>query len=257
MAGMNRSEIRALIRECEAQGVTAEPTRNGMRLLLPNGTSTHLHWTDSDRKDRLNIHARLRRAGVEIRRAYTAPKERESNTMGNLAEQYTAPDDGNLVAVTKPRASTLAKVEAVLADLGNPIEIRPTDIKAVTGQSWTTLYTCLYYLGYRRTEADGQRGYLWALPETVTHPEISAARSLPEPPVTDVTDVTAIPAPESQPKPAPRSPAQPGTREFLDTADSWTVDAAQVGTVPLSALIATYRAAGLACELRIWRDDSL
>jgi hypothetical protein len=242
MAGMHAKEIRALVRECEAQGCQSETTRKGIRLLLPDGTSTQLHWTGSDYRDRLNIHARLRRAGVDVGRSYTSPKERIT-----MAAATNTTEDTSLYSTKKPYATSIAKVQAVLEDLGSPIDIRPADIREVTGQGWQVIYGCLYALGYRRSEttAGPTRGYLWSIPEPITHPEIAAARALPAP----VPAITPETVTRSDPKP-------PAGREFLDSADSWTVDVASVASVPISALVTTYRAAGLECELRVWRVDS-
>jgi hypothetical protein len=65
--------------------------------------------------------------------------------------------------------------------------------------------------------------------------------------------------PDSHPEPeAPPAGAEgPAEREFLDSADSWTVDAAALPShMTVTAWLAMCTAMGLTGELRVWRSPS-
>lgn len=54
-----------LIKGLERQGARTKPVKSGWRILFPNGTSTCLHTSISDRRGVLNLQADVRRGGLE------------------------------------------------------------------------------------------------------------------------------------------------------------------------------------------------
>lgn len=63
-AALSRKEIGVLLDHVRDEGVRLKDTKKGIMLLLPNGTSTVLHFTNSDHRGTLNLRATLKRAGV-------------------------------------------------------------------------------------------------------------------------------------------------------------------------------------------------
>jgi hypothetical protein len=63
----HQKDHRKLIRRARDQGWCVRPTRDGHRLLSPDGEVTViLHTSESDRRALLNTRARLRRGGLRI-----------------------------------------------------------------------------------------------------------------------------------------------------------------------------------------------
>lgn len=74
------------------------------------------------------------------------------------------------------------------------------------------------------------------------------------PPIENPSEVLEEITEDAADEPEPTPPEQ---REFLDTVDSWAVDLDAIANenrlIYVSDLVASYRAAGLAVELRVWR----
>lgn len=65
MAGLQRKEQKALLKDLEAQGARIETTRGGWLIYSPNGKGiVCFHKSASDNRSTLNLRAELRRAGL-------------------------------------------------------------------------------------------------------------------------------------------------------------------------------------------------
>lgn len=54
-----------LIKGLEKQGATAKIVKSGWRILFPDGSTTCVHTSISDRRGLLNLQADIRRAGFD------------------------------------------------------------------------------------------------------------------------------------------------------------------------------------------------
>jgi len=64
VASFSRKETRIVIKSLEAQGAKVNKTKNGVRILFADGSTTSFHWSTSDYRAAKNMRAVVRRAGL-------------------------------------------------------------------------------------------------------------------------------------------------------------------------------------------------
>jgi hypothetical protein len=254
MAGMSKKEITRLLDHIEPQGVQLTRTKKGMMLRLPDGTSTMIHFTGSDVRERDNVRARLKRAGVEW--------PGEGSPLGAA------------ITDTKPWATTLEYGAELLAGWDqkyiNGSQLRRLSQAAGRDMNNQTAQRILYHLGWLPTGKSTARKWLRPLDqlediyqlelesdaglagelEGDTAPELEA-----ESPTEAPAAPEAVPAP-TEPESAPSEPTEPPAREFIDTAESWAIDPDQISAFTSWAEIQRMlRMMGLQGELRVWRAE--
>lgn len=162
---------------------------------------------------------------------YRATRNARANFRRNGIEW---PGDSTAHKVTKnPSAKTLEAVAPVLAGRDNLIV---NDVARDAGVGFYAAQGALVKLGWWRDYGN---------------PKSSAVRW--HPPIENPSEVVEeIDAAAEEPEPTPTD-----QREFLDTVDSWAVDLDAIANenrlIYVNDLVASYRAAGLAVELRVWK----
>lgn len=265
---MTTTQQAIFIKSMEEQGVGVTRTRKGLFLRLPDGTSTSLHFTNSDYRAQQNLINRLRRAGV---RHPEDPKNVE-----RLGRQIT--DAQPVAQKTKDRI-----LEYVVA-AGYPQAVTVKGIILATGMAHITITRALYQMGFKPIPGR-YNSRDWLVPD-----EVLAKKPEPEPepdvevklrettvlePTPDEPEQNAEPESPtfscsicgsdehdylghpSPPTPVPKAPAkEKPEREFIDTHDSWTLDLKELGRFgffTVEQLATVLRAAGLEMEIRVWR----
>jgi hypothetical protein len=264
MAGMPMKEISALVGHLEPQGVTTTRTKKGLMLRLPDGTSTMLHFTGSDVRERDNVRARIHRAGLSW-----------------------PGDDLTASAQRTPSPRNMARAQAVLdgfdGDSIRPIELARL-VTAADGQKFSreSASRVLHALGWSvMGRTSGQRWHRPAaepepLPELVTnghHPEpIEPEPTEPEPtepelvaepepePWLPAGGIAVTVAPELVAEPEPIEPEpiepEPEPEPHPDAAvpGSWAMELEHLPAETTIAQLWVYIAAlGLQGEVRVWR----
>lgn len=64
MPGLSRKDTRRVLAAAERQGACLVARKDGVVVRFPDGTSTIVHWTDSDHRSAANMRARFRRSGL-------------------------------------------------------------------------------------------------------------------------------------------------------------------------------------------------
>jgi hypothetical protein len=233
---MTSKEIARLVKHIEPQGVKFTRTKKGLLLRLPDDTTTMIHFTSSDHASTDAIRARLRRAGVSWPTDSAAVKLPPYLGTGSASK------------------TTLERMSGVLDDLGNPLKLKTADAMRIwKSKGYPTDYASvmrgLYNSGYTPTQKTPRGQIAWeredeeavtAIVEEIEHPEPI------EPPA-----LALVPEPEPEPE-----PTKPAGREFIDTADSWTVDLETIDRdLTLRQILGLYGSTGLTLELRVWRHD--
>jgi hypothetical protein len=260
MPGLSKSETARLLAHIEPQGVRVTNVKKGVMLRLPNGDSTVVHYSVSDHRGPQNLKSRLKRAGV------TWPMD----------PNVKRPEKG----IPTPHAQELAT--RAINELGKPERVKAAEMRNLFHEyGWEnvtngTIRRVMIWLGY---ESHGNTGNLvWIKPRPVRTRQLRALDVMAEVANTPAPEPAPVPEPapaearrdetpgapaepvETEPtpilpaEPEPETPAASGEREFIDTANSWTVDveAANLAGMTISDFTAIMRSAGLTVEIRVW-----
>jgi hypothetical protein len=253
-ATLSQKETRQVIASLEKQGARVNKTKNGVRVLFPNGSTTAIHWTTSDYRAAKNMRADIKRAGL------TWPFDNQRGQIMNAKTEKTR-----------------AKLHEAMARFPYP---PPTAaIAEAAGLSEISVLRHLPIMGYESRRSPDRRGFFWSkpgltwpaarppqvaapgfdpFPEVVSetepsHPEIERTsdgsrlvREQEREEAEESTNIAEIVA-DAYPEP-PVQPQQPRGREFIDSADSWTIE------VP-EKLQRLAERLGLSIEVRVWRDS--
>lgn len=224
---MSRKEINRLLDYVEPQGVTTTRTKKGVLLRLPDQSTTMLHFSGSDHRERDNVRARLRRAGVSW------------PTDGDPL--------GDAITKSKPQKTTLDKAKkALLRWEGSTITGAQLRRLLPEGETMTVVASqrALYHLGWTPSGPATSRKW-WKPIELEPEPNEPVAIQ----PETEPEPVALHIVPDPIPEPEPR--------EFIDSVDSWTAQLDQLpDTLTLGDVRKMVQAFGLHLELRTWRADA-
>ena len=179
--------------------------------------------------------AKLKRAGV------TWPTDKHDNTRPG-----------------KPYPATIRAVEAALARLGNPTDrVRSQDLMHALAEvdppiARSSVRRYMLWAGWE------PRGNTVAM--TFVRPEASAPVNIaewmdPAPAEAAPVEAEAEPTPEAAWEPVTVE-APPAVREFIDSADSWTLDLDALADMPLADVRRVLQATGLEVEFRVWRHGA-
>lgn len=267
MAGMPRKQIETLLTHAEAHGCTVTPVKRGFLIRFPDGGTTTVHLTTSDVNTERNVRAEFKR------------------------HQVPWPRGGGKSAVL--HKDTVRLGDAAMRKLGHPEEVRShqlLDLQPTLGKAAARNYLTRH-LGYTLVGNTRNARYVKPQPiqeapveqlkvlEPAAHQQLAEAPQVKvyaseaaEAPVAvlswesvgitwqdpeEASPLDAIPddlEPSALDEAEQEAPA-PESREFLDTADSWTVDLARLPSgLTLDSLVDLYSAAGLLVEVRVWRD---
>lgn len=260
MAGLSQKDQKRLLNHVEQQGVVVTPTTKGYLMRMPDGGTAMLHKTQSDRMAPMALRAKLKRHGISW------PWD---GTKAELPKYIT---EGTMQKATLDRWRQVILVDGELPDEVFPNELvkaeyqlRHPDADPPRQYDLATCYRALYRLGYLQGgRYESNRGKAWVLKpaEVEEKPMPEAKPFAPERMFTPAVD--QVPAQPTQgvntngaaPPSAETIPApQTGEREFLDTVDSWTVNAATLSdmTMTVQQMFTMLQAAGLEVEIRVWR----
>jgi hypothetical protein len=254
---MSEPQVARFVKSMNDQGVGVLRTKKGLLLRLPDGTSTSVHFTNSDVRATSNLYARLRRAGVR--------HPEDPKNVSHLPDQITQ-------GTSAP--ATTKKVLKAMEELNYPDSVTVQGMRKVTGLEHITMSKALYHLGF--TPVIGKRNSRdWMTPtelldlrkpdpdavaavESLTFSDeegdedneveagaIAELRTLVANPVDYPPGVEAY-------TPEPEQEQTEGTREFIDSHNSWVVDLSKV-PVEVWNYLRGLEAAGLASEIRVWR----
>jgi hypothetical protein len=241
------------------QGVGVLRTKKGLLLRLPDGSSTAVHFTNSDVRAKDNLIARLRRAGVRH------PDDRKD--IAALPLNITS---GSVAPATKRR------IQEAVAGMNYPDSVQVQRLRELTGLEHITVSKGLYALGFTPTLGKGNSRD-WMTPPDMLDRRTTEPEHEPEPEPESPT----LPDEPEPDRPMPMEPQRfsagrdfvdfpdvssnghgdPATiqvqqssgREFIDSHDSWVVDLTGVPKA-VSRYMQVLRAAGLSAEIRVWRD---
>jgi hypothetical protein len=249
MAGMPMKEVARIAKHVEAQGVNITRTKKGLLLRMPDGESAMMHFTTSDVNAIKNLRAQLHRSGVSL------PNDRHDLTSVPAYARRNA---------TK---QSLTRVRAILKELDHPQIVKPAQVISLYNERYethaganATVMSALHKIGYYpalspaqiKRGGDAKTVRQWERDLTAAElaeliPEAPVEEPKPEPVLRIVPD-------EPEPVPEPEAPAEPAAREFIDTADSWTVTLDALDqSLTVGQVLALYVATGLDVELRVWR----
>lgn len=254
-------QVQRIIRSMQEQGVGVTRTKKGLLFRLPDGSSTAMHFTNSDVRAEANLIARLRRSGV-----------RHPDDQKNVAELPKNITEAKVATRTKD------KVLKAVADLGYPDSVKVLTITELANIDHVTCSRGLYALGFRpivgkRNSRDWQTpGELLDLrpreEEPVFEPGELIGNGEREPYQNPGHTIAESADPEwlatvtgarlfqqevnehGMGKPEEPKVELSAGREFIDTHESWTV-----ATAPacVEEYLDTLRGAGLTVEIRVWR----
>lgn len=276
---MKGDRIEAFAREMEAQGARTRKTKKGLMIYAPDGATLTVHTTNGDRRALTNDITWFRRHGL------VHPLDKKG---ADMAKPAATNEEGYPLYVTGPiNATTRKRVLAELESKGWPIRVRPTELVMDT----VTATRALYNVGYRWDLSTPAKRRVWVAPDDIQemHEKVKAemarreqesreARAAAHAPVPMIPTPKEIgdaieagegdqvivpfdpgPAVEIEPPtadPTPEEQAVPEVpeREFIDTADSWTVHHEDMPPLmTISDLIWTLEASGLNVEIRVWK----
>jgi hypothetical protein len=233
MAGLTQEHVR-LINYLEPQGVTVTRTTKGLLFRFPDSSTYTIHWTQSDWRATRNFRANVRAHGLEWPGDYQTKAKR------------TKP----------PLKSSIEKVTQALADL-NPETVTTVDIARVTGMGSATIAHTMVALGwwhdYKPTNS--RRSFVWHPPVDPKAPA-DTIPDIPEEPESSgaLTQTPSETLSEPVAEPVATPIRQHAGREFIDSADSWTVDLDSLNPkITVGKLAALYASTGLQVEIRVWR----
>jgi len=215
-AALSRKEMRVVLDSLRSQGVPLVKTKDGYRVLFPNGATTAIHRTPSDHRSTANLRGAIRRAGF----SWPFDHKRKEPSM---ATRYTKAEHKKFDATVK----LLAPGPVVASALAAELEVSIPTAKAVLGR-----------MGF----VPESRG-VWQVPaEPVdAYPEIARMEARE---AARAELVVVEPEPVVEPVVEPERPAE---RAFADDFDSWTLP------VP-KKLQAKADEMGLHIEVRVWRQ---
>jgi hypothetical protein len=148
---MSETQRDRFIRFMEIQGVRVTPTKKGLFLRLPDGSSTVKHFTESDSRGEANLINRLRRAGV------THPDDQR--TVMNLPAYIT---EGTITPATR------SKVLDWTIQHGIPDCVYSKDLVADLGMDPGQVNRALYHTGFRPAHTMRKKqGRPWVTPDDV------------------------------------------------------------------------------------------
>jgi hypothetical protein len=255
MSGMSPKEIRTLLKSLDEQGVNMKRTKNGYLLYLPDGRTESVHLTPSEYKGTLALRASIKKAGLKW------PTDTELKAKP-VFEDFVVPDYISKGGTPLPRV--LKEVQDALETLASQghVEVFPKQIIDVSGRAprdYATIYRALIALDYEPVIKKGGQVKRWRKrPDPVdAPPETEGMAVVTAQPVLEAPAPAPAPAPVA--RPAADSSAAVMGREFIDTADTWTVElrSTTVSELTMKQLKQVYMAAGLQVELRVWRDPAL
>lgn len=248
---MSEPQVARFTKSMMEQGVGVLRTKKGLLLRLPDGSSTSVHFTNSDIRATTNLYARLRRAGVR--------HPEDPKNVSQLPSQITE-------GTTAPR--TKLKVLEAMKELNYPDSVTVQQMRSLTGLEHITASKALFHLGF--TPVVGRRNSRdWMTPADLLdqrrlEPESEPAEESPTfsgddengelfDNVRSIVDGARAFQQEVNDLGMGEPQVQAvGDREFIDTHDSWIVD---LKSVPKE--VRTYMkglaAAGLHAEIRVWR----
>jgi len=246
------------------QGVKVTRTKKGLLLRLPNGKTAMKHFTESDVRGPKNLAAELRRAGV------TSPDDKKPASLPKYITEGT---------ITQRTRETMVKF---LESHDFPTVVFSKDVVQELGADPGHVNRMLYHCGFTVGESMGRKGRPWYTPEGLlalkqkdsdgevipAHAKqlIEGARAAQaeidaltapkpiefDPPLTDQESEAFVEAMNPEPV-VEKSSSHPG-REFIDTADSWTLDLDNKPLgMPLGDWLSVLESAGLEFEIRVWR----
>lgn len=224
MAGLSKKDRAAVLKSLEEQGATLQETKDGTRILFPDGGTHMIHRSESDSKSILANRAVIRRHGLTWPfEAHTPKKDRTMN-----AQRRSHAEVREIVL----RGMRELSIEASRGP------INPTRLSEHIGIQLSTVVKHLRAMGWEK-QTQGK----WMKPDLAQHAftEIVGSTTVQPP-------VEHVPEPPAEPVPEPK-------REFLDTVDSWEVKlTTSIAETTVGELFKHYRAAGLHMEIRVWRD---
>lgn len=116
MPGMTASQVEALGRHVERQGVKVTRTKNGLLLRLPNQDTTMVHYTSSDVNQIHQIRRILSRAGV------TMPQEaRAHGETRKPSKRSKALVKAEIIALGDPESVTIREIMTAITSKGEVI----------------------------------------------------------------------------------------------------------------------------------------
>ena len=263
-ATLSQKETRQVIASLEKQGARVNKTKNGVRVLFPNGSTTAIHWTTSDYRAAKNMRADIKRAGL------TWPFDNQRGQIMNTKIE-----------------NTKAKLREAMDNRIKNFDERSVTTAAIAeaaGVSEISVLRHMPSLGYEsKRESNGRSPFVWAKPDLdafaadprfdPVFPEVVSETEPSYPEIKRASSGRTVPSLlEINPRTSsmvtafaegavgrdaivreghtvqPQQPQQPGGREFIDTAESWTIE------VP-EKLQRLAERLGLNIEVRVWRDS--
>lgn len=233
MAGLSKKDRAIVLKSLEEQGARLEETKDGTRILFPDGGTHMIHRSESDSKSLLANRAVIRRHGFTWPfEARTPKKDRSMN-----AQRRSHAEIRQLILMRLDELQLVAPL--------HELTINPTAISDEIGVQLSVVNKHLRELGWEM-EKPGH----WTKRDLAQRAFTAIVGTPAE--ETKVREVTFAPsvldAMAEQDK-------QEAKREFLDTVDSWEVKlTTSIAESTVGELFKHFRAAGLHMEIRVWRD---
>ena len=142
---LSQKDTRRVVRGLEKQGAKIKKTKDGHRVLFPDGTTEMVHWSTSDHRATANMRSAVRRAGFH----WPLDGEGKGTVM---AKAGTGIDPRKII--------TQNKIRRVLSNL--PTEgFTTSDAVKLSGVSFTGMANNLPELGYNQTFHPETKQKLW------------------------------------------------------------------------------------------------